>query len=158
MSKYAPLKTFLSRQTRSEAAMSFSDIERVLGFRLPVSARKHQAWWANHAGTHVNAQAWLDAGWKTSRVELASERVVFVRGGVQNTTEAAAIIVPRAFLSDAALAMLADGDGDAPRAVADLINAAARAGRVSLVERFSRLSPRLTGDAVDMIRGDRDAR
>ncbi len=51
---------------------SFSEIEAILGERLPVSARRHGAWWANErVGTHSHARAWLAAGFETSPVALA---------------------------------------------------------------------------------------
>src|SRR5258708_38249983 len=80
MSKYDPLRDFLKARPASEAPMSFPEVEEVLGFELPPSARQHPAWWSNNVGTHVNARAWREAGWKTSRVDLGSERVTFLRG------------------------------------------------------------------------------
>lgn len=156
MSKYEPLQTYLARQTQQETPMAFKDIERVLGFPLPPSARRHQAWWANNVGTHVNAQAWRGAGWKTSRVDLASERVVFVREG--EPAQSRVIVIPVSLLSDAASRMLKAEGVDPGRRAAELLNDAARSSRRALVERFARLSSGLSGDSADMIRADRDAR
>ena len=158
MSKYRPLQTYLAHQTRAEAAMAFREIEEVLGFPLPPSARKHQAWWANNVGTHVNARAWRDAGWKTSRVDLASERVVFVRDHMHKGLRGPAIVIPLDFLNDAAARMLEEAGGDPAKRAAELLNEAARPDRRALVERFAKLSPRLSGDSTQMIRADRDAR
>ena len=36
--------------------MSFSEIERVLGFKLPKSAYQHEAWWSNNATGHSHAK------------------------------------------------------------------------------------------------------
>lgn len=35
---------------------------------MPESARKHRAWWAN--GGHIQADAWLEAGWEVGSVNL----------------------------------------------------------------------------------------
>jgi hypothetical protein len=59
--------------------MSFSEIERILGSTLPPSARRHEAWWSNNPTGHVNAQAWLGAGYRTENVDIAGEAVVFRR-------------------------------------------------------------------------------
>ncbi len=59
---------------------SFTEIERVLGFPLPKSARRHPAWWANEKnGRHTHARAWIGAGWKTEDVDIAAESVTFRR-------------------------------------------------------------------------------
>lgn len=56
---------------------TFSEIENVIGDRLPDSARKHQAWWANQSSGH--SQYWQRAGWKTAEVDVENEKLTFVR-------------------------------------------------------------------------------
>ncbi len=79
MSKYEPLKRHLESLVGSEWRATFTEIEAVLGFVMPASARRHQPWWANDATGHSHARAWLDAGWRTSDVDIADERVKFRR-------------------------------------------------------------------------------
>ena len=46
--KYAPLyRHLLSLAPKKEWRAGFGELERVLGFRLPDSARLHRPWWAN---------------------------------------------------------------------------------------------------------------
>ena len=78
MSKYEPLGDYLKNQTASRATLSFKDIAGIIGDALPDSARAHSAWWANDP-KHVEAKAWLDAGWKSASVSLMEERVTFFR-------------------------------------------------------------------------------
>lgn len=79
MSKYAPLAGYLKRQSgREPVTMAFSDIEGVIDASLPPSAFTYRAWWANNAA-HVQARAWLDAGWRVEVVSLVEQRVTFVR-------------------------------------------------------------------------------
>jgi hypothetical protein len=59
--------------------MSFSEIEEVLGFSLPLSARSYQAWWGNNLTYGRHSAAWLLAGWETEQLDLAGERVTFRR-------------------------------------------------------------------------------
>ena len=79
VSKYEPLKSYLEGCREPEVAFTFDDIER-LGVPLPPSARAHSPWWANEtSGGHVQARSWMDAGWRTSRVDVSGEKLVFVR-------------------------------------------------------------------------------
>ncbi len=65
MSKYEPLPQFLSSVGGSAHRMSFSEIERILGFNLPKSAFQHEAWWSNNATGHSHSRAWMKFGWRT---------------------------------------------------------------------------------------------
>ena len=79
MSKYESLPQFLSSGTVSTRRMSFEQIERVLGFKLPKSAYEHEAWWSNNPTGHSHARAWLSAGWRTQDVDLSERKVTFER-------------------------------------------------------------------------------
>ena len=72
MSKYNPLGNFLAETPLSitENTLTFSQIEIILGFKLPYSAYNHRAWWANPSSVddHPYAQSWLAAGWKVETV------------------------------------------------------------------------------------------
>jgi hypothetical protein len=79
--KYDPLYYHLSDSPLSELKMTFVEIERVLGFALPASARRYQAWWANaDNSTASHAKSWLRASFKTRGVDLNSQVVTFVKG------------------------------------------------------------------------------
>ncbi len=78
MSKYDPLIPFLSSARTQSVRMSFADIEKVLGTRLPPSKR-HQAWWSNNPSNNVMTKAWLAAGYRTEDVDVAGEKVTFAR-------------------------------------------------------------------------------
>jgi Tfp pilus assembly protein PilX len=79
MSKYEPLPQFLASVGGTAHRMSFNEIERVLGFKLPKSAYQHEAWWSNNATGHSHARAWLESGWRTEAVDLAARKVTFLR-------------------------------------------------------------------------------
>ena len=57
---------------------SFSEIERVLGFALPPSARTRPAWWAND-GESEQSRAWIGAGWQVDEADVESERAALRR-------------------------------------------------------------------------------
>jgi len=64
MSKYEPLRQYLSSIKDNKIVLSFVEIEKILGFELPKSARKHEAWWDNHRSHTQAKNSWLVAGWK----------------------------------------------------------------------------------------------
>ena len=77
--KYDRLKHYLEAAVEPAVPLTFEQIEAILGSALPASARKHAAWWSNSPAGHVNAQAWMDAGYASEQVDLPGERLVFVR-------------------------------------------------------------------------------
>lgn len=85
MGKYAPLAEFLRRQKADEVAVTFAEIERILGLRLPPSAQRQRAWWSNNPSNNVMTKAWLAAGFRSERVDLAARRLVFRRAGQSET-------------------------------------------------------------------------
>jgi hypothetical protein len=78
MTKYSPLRDFLTHQSKHEVRLDFDQVEKILGASLPRSAYEHQAWWANDPG-HSQCRSWHDAGWKTENLNLSRRTVVFTR-------------------------------------------------------------------------------
>lgn len=76
--KYTPLYRHLCALPDSEWPATFGEVEEILGFRLPGSARRHSAWWSNGRG-HSHALSWHAAGWRTRQVNIAAETLMFVR-------------------------------------------------------------------------------
>ena len=62
-------------------AASFREIEDVLRFELPDSARLHRPWWANESpgSGHSPALAWGAAGSETCEVDMKAETLVLRR-------------------------------------------------------------------------------
>jgi hypothetical protein len=77
--KYSALTRHLAELDASRVSLTFAEIEAILGEPLPGSARSHRPWWANSGRGHVQARGWLDAGYQSEQVDLAAERLVFVR-------------------------------------------------------------------------------
>lgn len=78
--KYAPLFRHLAALDTHRWPATFREVEAILGFSLPNSARIHRPWWSNQANSgHSHALAWHAAGWKTCAVDLAEESLMFER-------------------------------------------------------------------------------
>jgi len=160
---------------------SFREIETILGFELPKSARTYAPWWANVGGSHVQAEAWMGAGWRTCQVDVPGEAVSFERVepslppsferlpdqlAVEEAGSAflvdAPVIVDLAALRGSAMRLLEDyceeqGCG-LPEAIVGLLNAMALERRRQLIDWFRTNSPQVEGDSTDLIREERDAR
>jgi hypothetical protein len=79
VSKYTALRRHLEREAGSSVEMAFVEIDDVVG-GLPASARRYSAWWSNEReGRHVQARAWIDAGWRVADVNLTAEKGRFTR-------------------------------------------------------------------------------
>ena len=79
--KYQRLYQYLTGLQAQEWRTSFSEVESVIGFELPPSARLHRPWWGNQRGGngHSHALAWSVAGWETAEVDMEAERLLFRR-------------------------------------------------------------------------------
>ena len=85
VSKYKTLNCFFRAQTAAFLPMTFDEVQREAGFALPASAHLHQAWWANDYDRHVQAKAWLDAGYETEQVDMDARKLVFKRAEPRGT-------------------------------------------------------------------------
>ena len=175
MSYYEPLTRFLEGRGEGEVMLTFRQLEDIIDRRLPPSARRHQAWWANTA-SHSHADAWLRLDWKTAKVDLASERVVFARAEPHRGSRAietldsrepagTSVVVDLGLFSAAALRLIDDYaremDGDRVAAVARAVHEAAIARRGRLVREWVATAPRVPPgepDSAALVREDRDAR
>lgn len=79
MGKYDRLGEFLKSQRTREVPMSFAEIERVIGSKLPPSSPQYPAWWSNNPTNNVMTKVWLAAGFRTEQVNTKARRVVFRR-------------------------------------------------------------------------------
>lgn len=77
--KYSSLYRYLLSTKSKQVIMTIDQIEAVLGFILPASARKYRPWWAN-ALTNTQAKSWLHAGWEVDSVKLG-EKTAFRKTG-----------------------------------------------------------------------------
>ena len=79
--KYRKLYSYLYSLAGQQWTTSFSEVEAIVGFRLPPSARKHRAWWANERGgtSHTHSLAWSAAGWEAVEVDMKAQSLLFRR-------------------------------------------------------------------------------
>lgn len=80
--KYIALTSYLEKCGKDEIKMSFSEIEKIIGFELPDSFYLHPAVWSN-SESHSSAFGWLDAGYLTRHVNIPEQTVEFVKGTIQ---------------------------------------------------------------------------
>jgi hypothetical protein len=79
MGKYENLGTFLQKQRTREVALTFRDIEKITGVKLPPKAQHHRAWWSNNPDNNVMTKVWLNAGFESAEVDMEARKLVFRR-------------------------------------------------------------------------------
>src|SRR5215216_8080898 len=79
MGKYSRLGEFLKAQRTKEVPMTFAEIERVIGGKLPPNSPQYPAWWSNNPSNNVMTKVWLSAGFRTEQVDVKSRKIVFRR-------------------------------------------------------------------------------
>lgn len=79
MNKYSNLTDHLKFSKQDEITLTFSQIEEIIGDKLPASANKYRQWWANNASVNSRqCKAWLEVGYKTTDVQFGKS-VTFVK-------------------------------------------------------------------------------
>lgn len=79
--EYLPLQKYLTDRYANTVVLRFTEIEDLLGFKLPDLARLQPAWWANPDadGTpSVQSGSWTHAS-RTAKPNLLARTVVFER-------------------------------------------------------------------------------
>jgi hypothetical protein len=84
VSKYAPLGEYLARQNRDSVSLSFGEVEKILGFKLPHSAYQQRAWWSNNGNNNVMTRIWREAEFRSRDVDMERRKVVFQRKKVEH--------------------------------------------------------------------------
>jgi CBS domain-containing protein len=84
-SRYTPLSLQLKNQLpgQDKLPLTFEQIEKINGSKLPKLARQHPSWWSNDPITHPQSQQWLDVGWRVLSKDLTEEKVIFTRNKQQ---------------------------------------------------------------------------
>ena len=84
VTKYSNLGDYLRHQKNSSIPLTFAEVERITGHKLPRSAR-YPAWWSNNPSNNVMTKVWLGAGFKTEQVDIERKKLVFRRVEIQSS-------------------------------------------------------------------------
>jgi len=79
--KYRSLYDYLKNRYANTVVLTFAEIEDLLGFTLPDTARSQQDWWTDADSNTVltaHSQSWTLAS-RTARANLMAQTVVFER-------------------------------------------------------------------------------
>ena len=76
--KYDALGQFLkAHAAQGEVRLTFGEIEKIIGSKLPASAYDHRPWWSNNPSNNVMTEVWLAAGFATEQVDMEAQKLVF---------------------------------------------------------------------------------
>jgi len=84
--KYRFLSRYLLERQELLVKLSFTEIEDIVQFPLPDSAKKHKEFWANTT-SHSIALSWLSVNFKTVEVNIDDEYVVFEKNDTKYTAK-----------------------------------------------------------------------
>ena len=163
MSKYEPLADHLRSHGGGACSLTLAEIERIIGCSLPPSARTHRSWWGNDR-THVQARAWMGAGFGADPTPRRIEPVVFRPVSslpAPPTPSGPTQVVVRNLDRDivAALKRRAQRAGRSlERELRAILSRAARPNRDELVAEASRIRAMTSAplpDSTELIREDR---
>lgn len=76
--KYRRLAEKFENADGNPIRLTFAQIEEIIGFSLPESARQHRAYWANTT-THSISSCWMSAGYKVVDANLTGGYIIFER-------------------------------------------------------------------------------
>lgn len=78
MGKYEPLGQFLRKQSGDMISMTFKQVEKIIGSKLP-SSKESRTFWSNNPRNNVMTKEWLEAGYETELVDVVSGKLQFRR-------------------------------------------------------------------------------
>lgn len=78
-SKYQPLLEFLRGSQQDDVILSFAEIESLINDALPLSAKSQRAWWSNRKKGALQAEAWMEAGYRVENVDFECQQVQFIK-------------------------------------------------------------------------------
>ena len=76
--KYLPLARYLATQPGDRAALSFAEIEALIGSALPPGAYG-RGFWVNLSHGKSQSRAWQAAGWRVASANIPRRTVTFAR-------------------------------------------------------------------------------
>ena len=76
---YERMAQYLWLHEEDTVSLSFDEIERIVAGKLPENTKRRPESWSNNPGGFGMTRAWLAAGYKQSRLDVAGQRVTFKR-------------------------------------------------------------------------------
>jgi len=74
--KFIELMKYFSKQQDNKITLTFSQIEKIIGFRLSDSARKHYVYW-KPSPRHTITRSWVENGYAEDEIDLKAEIITF---------------------------------------------------------------------------------
>lgn len=93
--KYVALRDYFEATNENDITISFSQIEKIVGFGLPKSARTYRSFWGQSAYQNVISDTWRTVGFNTTNVDIENETVSMHR----SKSEVTSVEIPKVLLS-----------------------------------------------------------
>lgn len=67
--KYELLMKYFKKLDSNKVLLTYDDIEKIIGFKLPKSAYQYNAYWGA-SKTHTITRSWIENGWKVTELKV----------------------------------------------------------------------------------------
>lgn len=67
--KYEALMKYFQTLQVNKVILTYDEIEKIIGFKLPKSAYEYNAYW-RESKTHTVTRAWIESGWKITELKM----------------------------------------------------------------------------------------
>lgn len=91
---YASLTDYFYSTSKSPITLSFSDIEKILGFKLCNSAYKYTCYWYRK-GAGLFPNSWTSQGYHIVKLDLKNQKIIFRK----NTQKSSKLNIPAVFMT-----------------------------------------------------------
>lgn len=89
--KFANLHRYFSQLDKDEVAMTFKELESIIGEKLSKSAYQYQAYWYD-SPTHMLPKCWVENDYKMTSLNLKEQKVIFTKVGSQEKVQKTTLI------------------------------------------------------------------
>lgn len=76
--KYEALMNYFQSLEVNKVTLTYDDIEKIIGFKLPKSAYQYSAYWSK-SKTHTITRSWIENGWNINVLKLG-KYIGFTKG------------------------------------------------------------------------------
>lgn len=91
--RYYALKLYLQKITADKVTLTFAQIEKIVGFKLPLSSKKYPSWWSHKSSQNAICDAWTSEGFVKQQLDIVGEKLYLHREVKRKTVDIPNVIL-----------------------------------------------------------------